>query len=313
MCWLTRFKVFFAKVKDSTHFKVFIEIWLYLFVFLAMCMCLIAYPCGVDEYIYNFFLAHEIKTGILGYVMELVPLLWISLIGLIAAWFNTFVYCIIDIDPSPKLRCWNIVLSIFAVAIIAYIVFVCCVGYCDFEHKIESGKELSEIRETFHAFSERGTYVTFFTFIFFAFIDYKDIRNSKIKLKINREQKDQDTVKLDLKCSRLQFWLIDIAVLFSSLVLLLFSNRIDYSHLSSGMIEGRFFSNILLAGAWGIQIIISQCVFFIITMLYYIEKVKNEKCVMKERMMKKTRKMRKKKNSYHFYRICSTKSLPCLK
>lgn len=247
---------------------------LYSVVFIAMIVLFILYPFKFQEDIFDN-LRPKCELTLLYHIMDLIPLVWISLVGLLASWINTIIYCFIEIDPREV--GWNRFLAITAVCMIVFVEYICVKGYCDFNYLLLKGyNALPEIFHTFESFSEYVTKLTFISFIFFALIDFHGIKTSLIK-KDKASNPDKGKYDTELKYSKLKFWLIDITVILSCSMVCLYSTHLDRSLFTRMISKGQFYSNIIMSGAWGVQIIYSQFVFYILTIRYYYEKKKYDK------------------------------------
>lgn len=263
------------KKNVGIFFRVLRKGLLYTIIVVLMCALFIAYP-ALQDWLYRDYLRPKINVSLYGDVMALIPLVWISLIGLVVSWFNTVFYCVFDADGPQKW--WNKLLAVVAIAIVGCIVFICTQGYTDIKHLIlndyQGNDFLLEIFKLYKSFSFRVSILTIVTFAVYAFIDFFDARHSRKSMKLITTNKEIEL--LNFKSSRLQFWLIDITVLLSSIILLWFSSKIDDSQLPKELVRGDLYKNIFMAGGWGIQIIYSQFVFYFLTMRYYFELEKIE-------------------------------------
>lgn len=264
----------------------------YTIVVALMCMCFIAYPSFLQEKVYEY-LQPRLDVKLYSRVMELIPLVWISLVGLVVSWFNTVIYCIFDIDGLKK--GWRAFYVFSGIFIIVWIVFICCEGYFEAKSLLTYGdgnnpeEMLEGIFKVFQSFTRGVAWLTVATFALFAIIDSRDLVDTWLKRKRSSDIEEKAELLIDLRSSRLQLLLIDATVLLSSGMLWWFSGHIDYSVLSLRMVQGDFYTNIFMTGAWGIQIIISQLVFYFLTMLYYYEKQSVEKVSKVKKKSKKRR------------------------
>lgn len=286
----------FESIKESVFLKVIKKGAWYTIVVLVMCLSFAIYPHFLQDWIFGL-LRDRIDTSLLSPVMGLIPLVWISLVGLLISWVNTISYCIIDIDGSR--RKWNIFIAVAAIFIIILMVIVCDKGYYEVKCLLSNCDNLTplvilkRIYKVFQSFTEGVTALTFVTFGFFGIIDIFDTIYYRRKIKTCTDEEKASFI-IEQKSSRSQFWLIDVTVLLSSAMLWWFSNKIDYSYLSREMVEGEFYTNVFMTGAWGIQIVISQLVFYILTMQYYYDK----QCVkIENKRIKEERKKRSKKKN----------------
>lgn len=250
----------------------------YTLLFTIMLICFLIYPLILQDFFFD--ILHNLeelksRPNLLYHIMEYIPLIWISFIGLLISLVNTIIYCIIDTEDREKNT--NRVLAVLCLLIACVMVAVCIIGYhklMDLVSVANRGNAdiiVSGIRKVYLYFSLWVTTLTIVTFVLLLIIDVKDIYVLKKRIQ-NTENNiiRQDNI-IDRKYSYLQLGLIDIPVLVSSALILLYNYKLDDSILTMKMASGHMYTNIFVAGAWGIQIIYSQCVFYMLMMLYYQE------------------------------------------
>lgn len=269
----------FKSIKECVSFKVMKKGSFYTFLVLFMCLLLLTYQF-IQDWMFERYLRPKIDPTLFDDVMALIPLVWISLVGLVISWVNTVVYCIFDVDGLNKK--WKAFYIFSGILIIVGIVFICSRGYFEAKSLLTNGDRnnpeemLKGIFNVFQPFTRGVAWLTIATFVLFLIIDLRDAIDCWLKRKKCNDKTIKERLLIEFRSSWLQLWLIDVTVLISSGMLWWFSGHIDYSYLSNEMVRGEFYTNVFMTGAWGIQIIYSQLVFYILTMHYYYEIIKFE-------------------------------------
>lgn len=260
------------------------HMWFYIVVFILLITLFVCYPFCIEELIYEkiysyvhllpYNLSDLNKSNILSEIMKFIPLFYISVIGLIVSLINTIAFCIIDINDEEKK--WNIFLTLCAIIITVYTLWVVEDVFDDMKISIlkyhdDYNNLVKSVFDNYNFFSENVIRITFITFFLFLGIDIKDIHFSKKRsLKLKEETSQIQKNDLEKKYSRLQLWLIDLPVIFVAIFIYFY--EFDESILPLELTKGHIFQNVFCAGAWGIQIIYSQIVFFVLMFFYYNEK-----------------------------------------
>lgn len=248
----------------------------YTLLFLTMLICFLIYPLILQDVFFD--MLHNLeelksRPNLLYHIMEYIPLIWISFIGLFISLVNTIIYCIIDTEDCEKNT--NRVLAVLCLLIACVMVAVCIIGYRNLMDLVSVANRsntdlvVSGIRNVYLFFSFWVTILTIVTFILLLIIDVKDICVLRKRIPNTESTISKQKNIIDKKYSYLQLGLIDIPVLISSALVLFYNYKLDDSILTMKMASGHMYANIFVAGAWGIQIIYSQCVFYILMMLYY--------------------------------------------
>jgi hypothetical protein len=247
----------------------------YTVVFIVMLLLFALYPLWIEEMLYNNLISLNIpiKTTVRYEIMRYVPMVYISLIGLLFSWINTYIYCFVGNEKR------NIIIaSLFYTVLSAWIVGIIISSYYEFlSMSTTDNTNVKNIQHFYSTFSDRVTPLTFATFIFYSIIDISAIWKLK-DYKSTNLAKDYKNRKgrIDFKYSLYQFAIIDIPVLGSLLIFLLVT-KMDITHFAFDEDDGNAFLNIFSSGAWGMQLIYSQVVFYIITISYYIDLTRIEK------------------------------------
>lgn len=240
----------------------------YILLFATMVGLFLAYPLIVDEWIFGYLLKKRSFTGkdtpIIYKAMELVPLAYIILLGLMVAIINAIVYGFIDINIK-KLRFTQIVGLLCCLGLIP--VFILCNNHINEMLKQIVNNDLENLSNAYYSFSK---FITICTFIFFAFFAVLDFLYGYVKTFAE--------TKLEKKISQLQLWLIDIPVLISCICIIVFCAKFKTTLISPEIGDYKLFTNIFGAGAWGLQLIFSQTIFlFLMVMQFFWEKNENTK------------------------------------
>ena len=241
-----------------------------------MLLLFILYPIWIENIIFDF-LSIQLKgtCQLLYPIMEYIPLTYISLIGLIISAFNTSFYCFIDTDMQER---WlNNVLGYISIAVFVIIAILIVITFLSVKTQISSlgsdstDEVITNVQNIYYYFSSWVTYLTFGTFAFFLIIDLKDCILSNKRIKKGSKLFEKKTQIIERKYSKLQIFLIDVPVLFSSSAIVLYNKCMDESMFRLNMSSGHLFLNVFDAGAWGVQIVYSQIVFYVLMCSYYSE------------------------------------------
>lgn len=262
--------------------------WLYIVVFIIMLVLFAFYPLCFQEQMYEHIRQyvqlipnniHNLnKANLLYELTVFTPLFYISVIGLFISLINTLLFCIVDINDKEKK--FNRILAIFAIIFTTFIFWSIEEFFDNMDKDILTYQcnqfkyeELVEsMIENYNIFSLTVTKITFLTIILFLIIDIKDIILQYRIISRSKEESEINETKLDQRYSFFQLFLIDIPVLLVSIIITIYNQFLDGSILPINLSRGHTFQNIFCGGAWGIQIIYSQIVFFVLMIFYYIEK-----------------------------------------
>jgi len=243
--------------KTSTnHYSLFF----YILLFITMIGLFFAYPLVFDEWIFEYLLKNRDLSGkqslIIYKAMELVPLVYIILLGLMVSIINTVIYGFLDIN-TKKIGFTRSIGIICLIGLI--IVFLFCDNLID-EMLIQiTNNDLEELSRAYYSFSKFITICTFAFFTFFALLDF-----------LYGHIKTFGETKLERKISQLQLWLIDIPVLISCTCIIVFCEHFKTTLISPEIGENKLFTNIFSAGAWGLQLIFSQIIFLVLMIMQFV-------------------------------------------
>jgi len=231
----------------------------YILFFTAMVGLFLAYPLIVDEWIFEYLLKNRDLSGkhasIIYKTMELVPLAYIILLGLMVAIINTVVYGFLDINIKKA----GFTKSIGFLCLLGLL----AVSYFLHNHINEMLKQISnnDLEKLSIAYYNFSKFITICTFIFFAFFAVLDGLYGYVKTFAEN--------KLERKISQLQLWLIDVPVLISCICIIFFCENFKTVLISPEIGGYRLFTNIFGAGAWGLQLIFSQTIFLVLMIMQF--------------------------------------------
>lgn len=243
---------------------------LYSLLFIFMVGIFYFYPKYIEDQVFMWLRdIDELKTNVdLHYrIMKYVPLVFMTILGLFTAVLNTFVYCIFDTEDTWTK--FNKLLSIISILLVASIICICLIYYQKFRNLLYDQKEFEQFCDLYSDFSSWVTLLTFFVFFFFLFMDIAYgffVKTNTIKDPGKLQEKS-----IDKKYSILQLTMIDIPVILSSLYITYYGNNMDGSILPTNYLDRHLYMNVFTAGAWGMQVVYSQIVFYALMCLSTLE------------------------------------------
>lgn len=237
----------------------------YTFVFIIMMTLFVSFPFW-EKYIYlyvqdqiNISSLEGLKSDSLHEIMNIIPLFYISILGLSISMINTAIFCFVGKKSTLKS-----ILSIISLFIWFYI------GYrigVFFQFKLTDS-----IYVIYNSFSEFVERITIGSILLFFVIDVIDLfRFRKFSSWHQCILMENRPKSLAWKYSWLQLLLIDIPITVVTVVIIIYNKYLDESLLTLDVSKGHVFRNTFSAGAWGIQIIYSQMVFYFLMLSCYHE------------------------------------------
>ena len=256
--------------------------WHYTLVFLSMILLFALYPICIEDVIYNDIIYPYIysqsnydlsvsRSELLYEIMRFVPLFYISILGLVVSMFNTVVYCVVNTKKDEKTI--NIILALISIFLISTIVAFLWNTYKNLDFYLFVDKIIKDpikcIDNEYDNFSIFVIIITFVTILLFIGIDLKDYWQISKSLHKENKAENKEKLCLDSKYSFFQLLLIDVPIFAVSMIITVYNIYWDESYLPIFLTKGHAFRNIFSAGAWGIQIVYSQIVFYFLMLFYY--------------------------------------------
>lgn len=209
-------------------------------------------------------------------VIDFAPFIWINLVSLGIALSNTFFY-IFDIE-SDKIKAFVGVLTLLLILFFAIDIHEFYIKIQELVRSESTVQNETIINDLINSLSCKIRDLTFVVFAALAIIDIVSSVSYTKELKSTQNKKNKRAIKIKRKYAFLQFFLVDLIVVISLIIFLLYGESV-MCNLSYNSLEENIQTNLNIfeSGVNGMHIVYSQIVFFLLMVYMNYELSKKPK------------------------------------